>query len=119
MYIKRDSDNNIIALSLTPDIEHAEHISDAAPELLAFMNKNIPAYQLANLELSHSKKLQHSDAELARVLEDLIELLSANGTISFTDLPIAAQTKLLQRKNIRQNLHSLNLITDDDDPSLP
>ena len=119
MYIKRDSSNNIVGLSLEPDAGHSEHISDAAPELLAFMNKNIPAYQLANIELSQSKKLQHTDAELARVLEDLIELLSANGTMSFTDLPVAAQNKLLQRKNFRQNLHSLNLIGDEDDPALP
>jgi hypothetical protein len=83
------------------------------------MNKNIPAYQLANTELSQSKQLQHTDAELARVLEDLIELLSANGTMSFTDLPVAAQNKLLQRKNFRQNLHSLNLISDEDDQVLP
>lgn len=119
MYIKRDSSNNIIGLSLEPTSEHTEHISDAAPELLAFMNKNIPAYQLANIELSQSKKLQNTDAELARVLEDLIELLCTNGTMSFTDLPIAAQNKLLQRKNVRKNLHSLDLITDDDDTALP
>jgi len=46
-------------------------------------------------------------------------LLSANGTMSFTDLPVAAQNKLLQRKNFRQNLHSLNLISDEDDQVLP
>lgn len=119
MYIKRNNSNSIVALSLEPDAEHTEHISDAAPELLAFMNENIPAYQLANAELSQSKQLQHSDAELARVLEDLIELLSANGTMSFTDLPVAAQRKLLQRKSVRQNLRSLNLIGDEDDQTLP
>ena len=119
MYIKRDSSNNIVGISIEPTGEHAEHISDAAPELLTFMNKNIPAYQLANIELSQSKKLQNTDAELARVLEDLIELLCANGTMSFTDLPVAAQNKLLQRKNFRQNLRSLNLINDEDDAALP
>jgi len=119
MYIKRDSSNSIVALSLEPEPGYEEYVSDTAPELLAFMNKNIPAYQLANAELSQSKQLQHTDAELARVLEDLIELLSAKGTMSFTDLPVAAQNKLLQRKNFRQNLHSLNLITDEDYTALP
>jgi hypothetical protein len=119
MYIKRDSSNNIVALSLEPGPGYGEYVSDTAPELLSFMNNNIPAYQLANAELSHSKQLQHTDAELARVLEDLIELLSAKGIMSFTDLPIAAQNKLLQRKNFRQNLRSLNLITDEDDTALP
>jgi hypothetical protein len=119
MYIKRDIRNGIVAISLEPDAGHTEYISDASPELLAFMKTNIPAYQLADMELSQSKELQHTDAELARVLEDLIELLSANGTMSFTDLPAAAQSKLLQRKNIRQNLHSLRLIADEDDSVLP
>lgn len=118
MYIKRDDNKNIVALSLEPGSGYVEYIPDNAPELLEFMNKNIPAYQLANAELSQSKQLQHTDAELARVLEDLIELLSANGTMSFTDLPIAAQRKLLQRKNARKNLQSLNLVSDEDDTPL-
>lgn len=118
MYIKRDDEKNIVALSLEPAHGYVEYIPDNAPELLEFMNKNIPAYQLANAELSQSKQLQHTDAELARVLEDLIELLSANGTMSFTDLPIAAQHKLLQRKKARKNLQSLNLIGDEDEPPL-
>ena len=54
--------------------------------------------------------LSSSDAGLARVTEDLIELLIARGVIRFTDLPLAAQNKLLEqamtaRPEVRKPLH--------------
>ncbi|MDP5136954.1 hypothetical protein [Rheinheimera baltica] len=118
MYVKRASDNQIIALSTVQTDEYNEYLSNNDPDLLSFMQKNIPAYELANTELSHNKKLQHSDAELARVLEDLIELLTANGTITFTDLPMAAQIKLLNRKTLRHNMKTLDLLNEEEDDSL-
>ncbi len=58
--------------------------------------------------------LSSSDAGLARVTEDLIELLIARGVIRFTDLPLAAQNKLLERKETRARLsNSLDLLGDD------
>lgn len=52
--------------------------------------------------------LNESDIELVRVLEDLIDLLTAKHNILFTDLPEAAQEKLLKRKNARQVMqHSI------------
>lgn len=50
--------------------------------------------------------LAKSDAELARVTEDLISLLVKKGTILFTDLPDAVQTKLLDREALRNQLSS-------------
>ncbi len=59
--------------------------------------------------------LSQSDTGLARVLEDLIEALITRGTIQFTDLPEAAQAKLLERRQTRANLgQRLNLLPDDD-----
>ncbi|KKO48986.1 hypothetical protein VT06_08310 [Arsukibacterium sp. MJ3] len=118
MYVKRASDNEIVALSTEQSVEYPEYVSNNDPNLLLFMQKNIPAYELAKKELSHSKKLQHSDAELARVLEDLVELLTANGTITFTELPMAAQEKLLNRKTLRHNMRSLQLFNEEEDDSL-
>lgn len=58
--------------------------------------------------------LSSSDAGLARVTEDLIELLIARGVIRFTDLPLPAQNKLLDRKETRARMgNSLDLLADD------
>lgn len=48
--------------------------------------------------------LSGSDVGLARVLEDVIDVLITRGVIQFTDLPEAAQSKLLERRETRANL---------------
>lgn len=48
--------------------------------------------------------LAESDITLVRVLEDLIDVLITRGLIQFTDLPPAAQTKLLERRQSRATL---------------
>lgn len=61
-------------------------------------------------------ELDLSDAEFIRVLEDLIDVLIANGTIRLTDLPPQALDKLNKRKQTRQHLKgSLNLLGEDED----
>jgi hypothetical protein len=50
------------------------------------------------------------------VLEDLIDVLITRGVIQFTDLPEAAQAKLLERRQTRATLtHRLELLPDDGD----
>lgn len=60
------------------------------------------------------ERLAESDQALVRVLEDLIETLIGKNLIQFTDLPDAAQAKLLQRRTLRRSVNALNLIEDDD-----
>ena len=56
---------------------------------------------------------------MARVLEDLIDVLITRGLIQFTDLPEAAQEKLLERRETRANLADrLNLYPNDSDNGL-
>lgn len=58
--------------------------------------------------------LTQTDIELSRVLEDLIDVLINRGLIQFTDLPTAAQTKLLERRQTRaQYARRLELLSDD------
>jgi hypothetical protein len=60
------------------------------------------------------KVLSETDADLVRVLEDLIDVLITRGVIQFTDLPEAAQAKLLERRQTRATLtHRLELLPDD------
>ena len=63
--------------------------------------------------LVHS--LTQSDLALVRVLEDLIDTLIEKGLIQFTDLPPAAQAKLLSRRETRAALKDpLRLLPADD-----
>ena len=62
------------------------------------------------------QSLADTDAGLARVMEDLIDVLITRGVIHFTDLPDAAQSKLLQRRQRRSTLSKrLSLLEDGDD----
>lgn len=59
--------------------------------------------------------LSELDSDFIRVLEDLIDVLIANGTIRLTDLPPQALEKINQRKRARQRLrNSLDLLDEDD-----
>ncbi|MFC3336985.1 hypothetical protein [Paracandidimonas soli] len=61
------------------------------------------------------ESLSELDISFIRVLEDLIEVLLANGVIRLTDLPPEALEKLNQRKRVRQRMRdSLDLIDDDE-----
>lgn len=66
-----------------------------------------------------SKALSDTDTSLVRVLEDLIDVLITRGVIQFTDLPEAAQAKLLERRETRASLSDrLDLMTPDSDNGL-
>lgn len=58
--------------------------------------------------------LVSTDLAMARVLEDLINLLLDQSVIRFTDLPPGAQAKLLARQNTRASMSRLRLMDDGD-----
>lgn len=59
--------------------------------------------------------LSDLDSGFIRVLEDLIDVLLANGTLRLTDLPPEALSKLSKRKLARARLRdSLDLIDNED-----
>ena len=58
------------------------------------------------------------DVEFIRVLEDLIDVLLANGTIRLTDLSPEAVKKLSRRKQARQRLRDALDLLDDDQHTL-
>lgn len=66
-----------------------------------------------------SNPLSRTDTEMARVLEDLIDVLIHRGVIQFTDLPEAARAKLLERRQTRAHLSQrLDLLPDHDHDQL-
>ena len=63
--------------------------------------------------------LSETDTSLVRVLEDLIDVLITRGVIQFTDLPEAAQAKLMERRQTRASLGKrLNLLPEEGDRGL-
>lgn len=106
MYIKRNQDGAIIAISQIAAEDISEYVGDESSELHVYLQSLKPA-QVATLE--------QSDQAMARVLEDVINLLVDQGTIRFTDLPSAAQTKLLSRRELRGQRHGMNLLDNGDD----
>jgi len=68
---------------------------------------------------SRTNPLSQTDAGVVRVLEDLIDVLINRGLIQFTDLPEAAQSKLLERRQTRAILtNRLDLHSFDSDHGL-
>ncbi len=109
MYIKRNSQRDIVAVSLTAEPGFDETLADDAPEVQAFLTRFQP---------QPPKGLAESDLEMVRVLEDLVSLLIERNVIRFTDLPTAAQTKLLSRRELRGQHQGINLLSDEDNISL-
>ncbi|WP_151704456.1 tryptophan synthase subunit beta like protein [Nitrincola alkalilacustris] len=111
MYIRRDSTGAIIAVSSVQAIDFTEEIASDSPELVLFLNQYSQA-------IPEQQALIKSDTELVRVVEDLIELLTDKGVIQFTDLPSAAQKKLMTRQSLRSKVNGLKLFSDDNDDEL-
>lgn len=117
MFVKRDTEGRIVAISKLPTADCSEQVEEHCEELTEFalsIQPTVPAQA--------REQLQNSDNDLVRVLEDVIDLLTTKGVIQFTDLPAAAQNKLLTRKKIRLDARNLNLLdenSNNDDLILP
>jgi hypothetical protein len=107
-YVRRDSAGDIVAMSEGAGGGCDEQVLPNDVDLQLF---------LARFEPSRDA-LAGTDQSFIRVLEDLIELLIVRGVIRFTDLPSAAQVKMMQRQQMREALrpHVDLLDHDTEDP---
>lgn len=105
MYIKRNAIGELIAISREASTDFVETLDNDAPELLAFLQQTKTTQQAA---------LEQTDQTMARVLEDVVNLLVEQGIIRFTDLPDAAQHKLLNRRELRGKRQGIELLDDGD-----
>jgi hypothetical protein len=107
MFVKRNANGEVIAVSRGPvgdaGAEDWRPVTGAEPEVLAFSRAIVDA----------ANPMSPSDLGLVRVLEDLIDLLVDRAVIRFTDLPLPAQSKLLERRGSREALHRSSLLDDD------
>ncbi|MBA3695525.1 MAG: hypothetical protein H0W85_01860 [Methylotenera sp.] len=105
-YILRNAQGNIIAASA----------SDNLGVDWQFIEENVSEY-IDYLENSLAKNsvFRESDIQLARVLEDLISMLIERNLIRFTDFPVAAQKRLIDRQTMRKKTQLSSILDDDPD----
>ncbi len=95
-FVHMDANGKILAV-YTEAVEGAVEVEPNDPALKVFIQQNIPTDGAGGPE-----DWMQSDLGLARVIEDLIEVLIDKKLIMFTDFPEGAQKKLLDRRGLRK-----------------
>ncbi len=109
-FVHRDADGTILAV-YEDYVEGTEEVDPHDVGLQDFIKRNLPQ---ANQALTD--EWMQSDLALARVIEDLIEILMDKKVIMFTDFPEGAQRKLRERRGLRKEVTFLeDLFVSDDD----
>ncbi|MDR9750549.1 tryptophan synthase subunit beta [Pseudomonas sp. SZMC_28357] len=109
-YVQRDATGQLIRAQTIAYAGATETLPDDHPDIQAWYSNNLVESRL--------KQLRQSDLEMIRVLDDLIQVLTAKGVIRVTDLPAAAQAKLMDRSQAREDLGGLNHLVDDEEGGL-
>lgn len=104
-FVKRDHTGQIIAVGSMPADGSTEELASDAPELQTFFA----------LMGGDANPLETSDLKFIRAIEDLIDLLISKNVICITDLPVAVQSKLMERRSMRHTLGALNLLGGSDE----
>lgn len=112
-YVQRNAQGRIVAVSTLETALATEWLEEHAPELAAFMHEIAPKHPVGDQMVVQA--LTESDLALIRVVEDVIDLLIDQNMLRFTDLPIAVQEKLMQRRSLRQGMTSLKLMGEEND----
>ena len=99
-FVVRDTEGNIAGVYDRP-VEGGEEVAADDAELLGFIQAAVPGAPVAS---NIADEWVQADLALARVLEDLIDVLIDKNMINFTDFPEGAQKKLLSRRGMRKEM---------------
>ena len=106
LYIERDDQGTILALRKSASSPDQECKPSNDTEILDFLSqeesRGVPAQTLVAMDL-----------ESIRIIEDLVDVLIAKGVLMITDLPMAVQEKLQERKQVRQEVGKAPLLVKD------
>ncbi|MCO7626594.1 tryptophan synthase subunit beta [Pseudomonas fluorescens] len=109
-YVQRDAQGLLIRVEAAAYAEATETLPADSHEIQAWFANEVVETSL--------KQLKQSDLEMIRVLDDLIQVLTQKGVIRVTDLPPAAQAKLMDRTQAREALGGLSQLIDDEEAGL-
>jgi len=109
-YVQRDAQGQLVRIEAAAYAEATGTLPADDHEVQAWF---------ANEAVEHSlNQLRHSDIEMIRVLDDLIQVLAVKGILRITDLPPAAQAKLMDRTQARVALGGLSQLINDEETGL-
>ncbi|WP_407314149.1 tryptophan synthase subunit beta [Pseudomonas sp. nanlin1] len=109
-YVQRGANGQLVRVEAAAYAESTESLPADHHEIQAWYSNQVVENSL--------KQLKQSDLEMIRVLDDLIQVLTSKGVIRVTDLPAAAQAKLMDRTQAREALGGLDHLINDDEPGL-
>ncbi|MCA4965890.1 MULTISPECIES: tryptophan synthase subunit beta [unclassified Pseudomonas] len=109
-YVQRDAQGQLVRVEAAVYAEATETLPADHHEIQAWYANEVMEVSL--------KQLKQSDLEMIRVLDDLIQVLTSKGVIRVTDLPAAAQAKLMDRNQAREALGGLSHLIDDEETGL-
>jgi hypothetical protein len=110
-YVQRNSSGRINAIFQEPASGADEHLPGDHPEVENFIAGILP-------QTDHGQattKLTETDISLIRVIEDIVDTLIDKNVIMFTDLPVEAREKIMQRKSTREHLFGSSDIIESED----
>ena len=113
-YAIRNEQGEIIALTIQPNKKDDMPVRFDDPDVIRFLTRDLKTDHIQH----QLHELLIQDFQQIRIVEDLIDLLTAKGIILFSELPIAAQEKILKKKTRREALNQKNDILIDDAPIL-
>lgn len=109
-YAIRNEKGEIIALTASPNKEGDVPVTFSDPDVLGFLNRETSGHD----PQKKFHEMLAQDFQRIRIVEDLIDLLTAKGIILFSELPVAAQEKILRQKTRREEMDQTNDILVDD-----
>lgn len=107
LYIKLNDRQELTDFSFSPKADY-QPVSLDHPAVRRWLENEKHRAQL-------DATLERMDLEMARAVEDLIEILIARGVILFTDLPEPVQNKILFKRMLRQQREDSILHAEEDE----
>ena len=106
-YVSRDEQGNIVAIYRSPIGGASEELAAEDPEIIQFLSDAGSSEQL-------KWELFVSDLLMGRLIEDLIDVLITRNVMNVTDLPAAAQRKLMRRRHLRDKMQAADGLLSDE-----
>ncbi len=107
-YLERDSDGNIVAIVRETDAEKKELVDPTSKEVVEFLYGDSGVENIQDSWIA-------ADLSLARVVEDLVDIMIKKDMLKITDFPITAQQKLISRRGKRMDYGYLTELFPEDE----